>query len=224
MEALKRVALAAAIICMLSASVCFLQLARTSYKVQTDVHTTTQKLNTTVDAASTLVTTATKSLHDTTQDLNAVLLQSETTVNEIRLAAEGQTTYWNEAGEQTVATIGSVNKTVDSLQTTVQGIGLDVDKITNSTVVAMNAVAPALENLQQPLAAATRLQNDASLILESPTIPATQANIQHTTATFDHTAVTIDGFITRVTKPASVVKSVIWKLLGIAPSAAVAFK
>lgn len=220
MKCLKMLLVAMASFALFSLGLLCLGLLRLEEQIQL----TAQELHKTAEAATSLTLEAHGRLVGTSQNLNAILLQAGLASDEVRRASMEQRKYWNQAGAQTVQLLGAASSAVDGLNTATHDLDNSIGKITDSTVLAMDAIPPTLKALQQPLEASTRTLNDASLILESPTIAATMANVQHTTETIDHSTKTIDTFLTRITKPASVVKTVLWKLLGLAPETAVALK
>lgn len=156
----------------------------------------------------------------TLQNVNAILLQAGLATGEVQGAAREQRAYWNTIGSNSSNLIADLDKAAKQADRTVDTVNLAVNAITNATVSTLDSVPPTLVRANQGLEAATRTLNDTNLILESPTIPATQANIQTISSNAAHTSATIDSFATRITKPASFIKQLVLRLAGSAPQSA----
>jgi hypothetical protein len=173
-----------------------------------DLRKAAVELQKTAIATTSLVQEAHARVMGTSQNLNAILLQVGMASDEVRRASVEQRAYWNQLGDESVKFLQDSRVTIDALQTTATDADRDLARISDSTVEALDSVPPAMQSATKTLDASTKAVSDAAKILESPTIPETQQHI-------DNISSSLDVWVKRVTKPASVVKSVIWKILGI---------
>src|SRR5438552_17777020 len=89
------------------------------------VKTTARKVDAAIDEMTQTTTEARKRLVDTSQNMNAILIQSGLAADEVRRAATEQRQYWNQAGAETVAAIRQIQHTTKSVDETQKYIAQD---------------------------------------------------------------------------------------------------
>jgi hypothetical protein len=163
------------------------------------------RIDTAVADADTLILQEKKDAHDTAQDLDAALLQIETTTNEVRTAAESQEDYWDKTSQQTAELMGHLNHNLNDPETgmvhnfnhAVMALTLDTHDLLNqaeSTTEKVGVAANATLDAGTAVLEGVRLRVNDPRIDESFTqIPLllTQSagianNINQTTADLSH--------------------------------------
>lgn len=122
------------------------------------------------------------------------------------------------------ATVVQSKMTLGQAQLTLADLDTQSGEIKVSAVRAMDSIAATATAVQLPLEQTTKTLQDASMLLSSPEIQQTLLNIDGATANIEHTTVTLDAFATRITKPASVLKTVLFQIIGWTASAGSWFK
>src|SRR6266550_8297298 len=79
------------------------------------VKTTGRKVDAAIDEMTQTTAEARKRLIDSSQNLNAILIQSGLAADEVRRAATEQRQYWNQAGAETVIAIRQIQQTTKSI-------------------------------------------------------------------------------------------------------------
>lgn len=152
----------------------FYNLGQTSRNEIAAVNTRLEKIDLLIahtDAAVQTLNDPHTGIKGTMQDINAMILQFEETSSAIREDAEDQKAGDRAITDKTAQLLTNANVTVTKLNQS-------VDTVTIATTNALDSIPPSLTYVNLTLNAATRLANDSSLILESPTVAATQANIE----------------------------------------------
>lgn len=147
-------------------------------RMRSDERTLTGQASDTLKRTNALISHTDAILNDprqgikpTLQNVNAILLQVGLATDQLRLASMD----WSGAQKNIEA---ATVKTLRDADTTINKLNMSVDTLTISASNAIDEIPPTLTNVNLSLVAGTKLMNDSSLILESPTVAATQANVE----------------------------------------------
>jgi len=133
---------------MLSATVALLGIGYAGYQageaeksVKADTHTIATDTD---DAVKELK----KRVVDTSQNLNALLIQLGLASYEAQAASREQRAYWNKIGKESVTLIADLDATVKGLNETQAGIGKDEHEVVAKLELALVELPPLIRNLQ----------------------------------------------------------------------------
>lgn len=188
------------------------------------VRETGRKVNTALDQVTQTTVEARRRIADTSQNLNAILVQTGLAADEMRRAATDQKSYWDQAGKQTVSALQKTNNVLDEAQRTLYSLNNSQQQIANATVRSLAGAPAAIEASTDAMKqAATDLQT-VNQILGDAHIPATLAHVDATMAHLDSSTAAIDVAVKRWTKPGSMLKSLFMGVLDPASKLAVIVK
>lgn len=142
----------------------------------------------TVAESHILLSNADQRISDTSQNLNAVLIQWGLASDELRRASIEQRTYLRATSKQAVELMKHANQVVATLDVTAQHLNANQDKVAEKLSVALDKIPPTLESSQRLMDTTTSAVQIAGNRLDDP-------HLAHTIAEADeamgHVDVTI---------------------------------
>lgn len=180
-----------------------------AYHINKTLLSTLQSVNTTILNANTQITYI-------SQNTNAILIQAGLAVNEARLTSSSERLYLQTMSKETIKTISDTDLAIVNLQKT----EADID---TSLVSTSNQLSSVVADTKPLLQAGTKTLTSANKLLADPALAATLNNTNNATkslaevsANVSATTKDIQNKVHDMTKPASLLKTIFMKTLGIA--------
>ncbi len=152
-------------------------------------------------------------LDDTSQNLNAALIQAGLATDEARRASVEQRQYWSRISQETIALIGDADRTVNGLNETQAGVGRDFHGTSQEAEAALKEVAPLLRELQGTAARANSLVGDPNIGRSIQSFASSAENLDRTMVSVAGVAHDVQARVHDLTKPRKWVVTVGEKLL-----------
>jgi len=152
-------------------------------------------------------------LDDTSQNLNAALIQAGLATDEARRASVEQRQYWSRISQETIALIGDADRTINGLNETQAGVGRDLHGTSQAAEAALQEVAPLLRELQKTTARANVLAGDPNIERSIQSFANSAENLDRTMVSVAGVAHDVQTRIHDMTKPKKWVVTVGEKLL-----------
>jgi uncharacterized membrane protein YdfJ with MMPL/SSD domain len=176
---------------------------------------TSQEIDLTAQDTRKLVAEAQVRLKDTSQNLNAILLQTGLAADEARRASVEQRQYLDTIAKKTIDVLTQTQSTIAQLGDTTQKVGGDVHTMSEATVTAVDSLPSLLEQANKTLQATEK-------VIADPNIPRTFENVNKVSeslaVTADNVAKTSDHIekkVAQLVKPASFMKRIVMSILDI---------
>jgi ABC-type transporter Mla subunit MlaD len=189
----------AAAFCLFAAGILLLQMQEAA-----------RKMDQAISQGSQVVGEAQRRLVDTSQNLNALLIQLGLTSDELRRAAVEQRVYWNKAGAETVSALQRTNDVLRQVEETTHSVDESQKSISTATVTALQALPQAAQASTAAMQQAARDLETLDKILADQNIPATLLHVNRTADHLESMSYSLDVAVKRWTKPQSVFKSLIF--------------
>ena len=188
---------------------------------------TAQEIQKTVRDADAAVQESQKRLADTSQNLNAALLQVGLATDEARRASMEQRQYWNRISRETIGLISDARATVRQTGSDIDGVAADVHgfagdlhgvagdlhEVAGATLNSLNGLAPLLDQGNRTLVTANTLLADPDITKSLKSLADSSQNVAATTANVEKMSEDVQKRIHQMTQPKSLGKAILgWVL------------
>jgi len=200
---------AAGVFCLACCGLFFWQLRNTAREIENTVHDT--------DAA---VREAQKRVADTSQNLNAALLQVGLATDEARRASVEQRQYWNRISRETIGLISDARGTVRQTGSDINGVARDLHdvagdlhSVAGATMSSLNGLGPLMDQGTGALGAAKTLLADPDITKALKNLADSSQSVAATTANVEKMSEDVQKRVHQMTQPKSLGKALLSWLL-----------
>ena len=153
---------------------------------------------------------------DTAQNLNAVLIQVGLTADEGRRASAEQRAYWAKISAETVTLLADADKILKSADTNQQRAFDDLHGISGETQSTIQAIRPIFEELRGTIQLANRQIDNPDYARAAKALADSAEHINGIADNGEKISAIAEKKFQQMTKPASLAKTVLTKLLDVA--------